>query len=159
MPNTLPHVACVIDHDNLCHAGCTPISHLPIPQAVLHVVDFARALRSSGIVDRIVCRNRCFTATAEKMWVQLGFRVMATNRNCDTDVIRCLKGFVQVGFRHLILASGDADYVDALHEIRRTGVRVEIWTRRCKASGKLIEAADAVRFIDQFVTPPLRPAA
>ena len=146
--------ACVIDLDNILHRGFEK-SGAARPQAQLDILRLSSALRERGITRGTICRNREFPALAEQLWDRLGFKVVAARKNCDDAVIDAAKHYAQAGVQELVLVGGDDDYRRVVTSLRAQGVRVEIWSRRAKASEKLISASDAVRYIDDFIIVPI----
>lgn len=148
--HALPQGACVIDMDNLTHRGFDNRTGHARRHAQLDILGLASALRESGVERGTMCRNWDLPALAEQLWTKLGFKVIASRRNCDPEVIAEALRYADAGFSQLTICSGDAGFTETVNNLRKRGIRVDIWTRQATASARLVNAADSVRYIDDF---------
>jgi len=149
--------------DNLTHRGFDNRTDHARPHGQLDILGLTSALRQSGVVRGTMCRNWDLPALAEQLWTKLGFKVIASRRNCDPEVIGEALRYADAGFSQLTICSGDAGYTETVNNLRKRGIRVDIWTRKATASARLVSAACDVRYIDDFfverVAPNLRDSA
>jgi NYN domain len=147
--------AAVIDTDSLLHRGFDKKTGCARQQGTLNYFAFAAALRARGVSQGSFCRNRSFPACADKMLRAMGLKPVAVHENVDRTAMLEAINYAFAGFNRLILATNDGDYLEVVEAIQACGIEVEIWARRAAASKKLIEAADRVVWVDQFMlTPP-----
>jgi NYN domain len=143
--------AAVWDLDNLQHGSFDKSLGRYRPQTGLDVAALSAALRSRAVIAGTVVRNKTFNKFSEAFWARHGFDVLAAHQNCDARAILTAIGYVEAGFRHLFLLTGDSDFLPCVVLMRACGVRVHIWCRRARSAANLLSAADSFRFIDDFV--------
>jgi len=144
-------IACVIDLDNLCSRRG---QHGRSAWAHLDIVAFTAAIRKRGATIGTVFQNQRPGAYASTLWATAGLECVGTGTNVDERVKLAAVSYAIDGLHCLILVGSDGGYDEVIHTIRRCGIRVELWALRAAVARHLVYAADAVRWIDEFVHEP-----